>query len=225
GGWRKAFGGTRNGKVDAASDETAEWVKAHVRATNAGAEAIKAVRPDATVIGLGSPSCVNVRALREGLSTAVDGIVDHPYAFALPPELVPFGTGFAARDGVSIGDDGNTFLGLMAGLEAASREAGHPRSTWITEFGWPTYRFDGENEQGLYAAYSEAAQAAYLVRRHLLGLRAGVAVSCQYALLDDYGSAPGNAEANFGIIRGDGSVKPAYRAIARLCALVGGASP
>lgn len=43
------------------------------------------------------------------------------------------------------------------------------RTVWITEFGFTGFWFDGKNETGLYAGFTEEAQAVYLVRRFIEG--------------------------------------------------------
>lgn len=223
GGWIKTFGGTWNGKEK--DNGTSAWVKAHIANTNAAAEAIRKVRPAATIIALGAVAPTNFRAIDLGLSSAVDGVVDHPYAGCMPAERVPFSTGLVERDGVAVGDELGSFAGLVRSYQAKLAGAKRPRQLWITEFGWPTHVFDGTNEKDHAAAFSERAQAAYLVRRWLLGLGLGVPVSCQYDFLDDYGSAPGHDEANFGMLRSDRSRKPSFRATQHLTSLFNGQEP
>jgi hypothetical protein len=92
----------------------------------------------------------------------------------------------------------------------------------VTEFGFSSFWFDGSSEKGLFAGFSEEAQAVYLVRRFIESLALPIEVSCQYDFLDDYQSNPVGSEANFGIVRGDYSRKPAYFAIQRLNALFNG---
>ena len=114
--WRQTFrhkgkDGSWNGYE---SDGTvSEWVRKHVEYTNAGADLIKKIAPDKTVIGLGSCAPTNFHALNAGVSKNLDGVVEHPYTFSLPPEKVPFGKRLAKRDGIAIGDDEHTFRGLV----------------------------------------------------------------------------------------------------------------
>ncbi|MBN8526678.1 MAG: hypothetical protein J0M02_15200 [Planctomycetes bacterium] len=221
GGWVKTHGGKWNGMADDGGD--APWVKAHLAATNAIAEAVKAVRPGLTVIGLGAPTPANARALRLGLSPAVDGVVDHPYSMSLPPEVLPWSSGMKARDGIAVGDAQGSRAGFLRWYADELKAAGRPEhSLWITEFGVTTFSFDLKNTGGLFAGYDEPTQAAHLVRSHLLHLWHGVRASVQYDLLDDYGSTAHEAEANFGLLRGDYSRKPAWYATQRLCSLFAG---
>lgn len=223
GGWIKKFGGTWNGKE--ADNSTSAWVKAHLASSNAAAEAIRAVRPDATVIALGAVPPTNFRAIDLGLSTAIDGVVDHPYAGCMPAERVPYGRGLEKRDGVAVGDEVGSFIGLIRSYQEKFAKSATPRAVWITEFGWPTYIFNGTNEAEHGAGFSERAQAVYFVRRWLLGLVVGVPASCQYDFIDDYGSVSGQTEANFGMIRADRSRKPSFIATQHLTSLFNGQQP
>ncbi len=220
GNWRQKYPGTWNGKEE--GNATSQWVLEHLKHTNALAEFIKKERPDAITIGLGACVPTNFRYLDAGVSPALDGVVEHPYAFSLPPEKVPYGWGHEKRDGVRVGDNYNSFAGLINSYHDKFAALKQPRSLWVTEFGYTSYWFNGGNEKGLYAGYSEPAQAAYLVRRFILGLTLPIEVSCQYDFRDDYGSDPKEAEANFGLLRGDGSRKPAFYAIQRINSLLGG---
>lgn len=208
------------------SDGTvSEWVKKHVEYTNAAADLIKAIAPEKTVIGLGSCAPTNFHALNVGLSKNLDGVVEHPYSFSLPPEKVPFGKRLVKRDGIAVGDDEHTFRGLVESYHAWFAKTGTPRSLWVTEFGFTTFEMSDAKVKGLYVGFSEQAQALYLLRRFVESLALPVAVSCQYDFLDDYGSNPATDEANFGILRGDYSRKPAYYVLQRMNSLLSGAEP
>ena len=226
--WRQTFrhkgkDGSWNGYE---SDGTvSEWVRKHVEYTNAGADLIKKIAPDKTVIGLGSNTPTNFHALNLGVSPQLDGVVDHPYTYSLPSEKVPFGWNLAERDGIRVGDAENTFAGLIGSYREQFRKTGKMRTVWITEFGFTGFWFDGKNETGLYAGFTEEAQAVYLVRRFIEGLALPVAVSCQYDFLDDYGSGEHDAESNFGLLRADYSRKPAFYAVRRMNMLLHNAQP
>lgn len=220
GDWIKKYGGTWNGKEK--DNSTSPWVKAHLQYTNAAADLIKKLRPNATVIGTGACPPTNFRYLELGLSNNVDGLVEHPYSFSLTPEKVPFGLGLSKRDGIELGDREHSFAGLINSYIEHFKKTGKMRSIWITEFGFTSFWFNGKTEKGLYAGFSEEAQAVYLIRRFILGLTLPVAVSCQYDFIDDYNSDAFRDEANFGIIRADYSPKPAYYAIQRMTSLFNG---
>jgi len=223
GDWIGTYGGTWNGKE--ADNSTSRWVYEFLKYTNAAAEAVKAVDSGMTVIGTGACSPTNVRMLDIGLSPAVDGIVDHPYSYSMPAEHVPWSVQLKERDGIVIGDEQGSFTGLIQGYVRHCERTGRPRTLWLTEYGFATFRCSGKNEEMLYAGFSEAAQAAYLLRRNLLALGLPVIrASTQYDLQDD-GTDPYNPEANFGIIRNDFSLKPAYRALQRFNTLLADCVP
>jgi hypothetical protein len=218
--WRKTLGGSWNGYEKDGS--ISGWVKTHLKYTNALADHIKQIRPEATVIGIGASSPTNFHYLNLGVTESLDGVVDHPYTYSMPPEKAPFGHRLTKRDGIRIGDNDHTFAGLIHSYMDHFRKTGKMRSLWVTEFGFTSFWFDGSSETGLFAGFSEEAQAVYLVRRFIESLALPIEVSCQYDFLDDYQSDPLASEANFGIVRGDYSRKPAYFAIQRMNALVNG---
>ncbi len=223
GNWRGRYNGSWNGKE--ADNSTSTWVLEHLRYSNAAAERIKELRPDAIVIGIGNAGPANLRALDAGVSPALDGIVDHTYTFSLPPEKLPFGLGLYDRDGVKIGNETFDFDDYINSYEKKFAALGRTHQLWITEFGFSTYFANGKNENGLYAGYTEETQAVYLVRRLLES--AGMPIirlSAIYDFIDD-GSDPGEAENNFGLMRADYSAKPALHAMRRLNSLLAQAGP
>ncbi len=228
GNWRQKF--LQNGREGSwngyeGKNTVSEWLREFVRYTNAAADRIKEIAPDKIVIGLGSNTPTNFHALNLGVSENLDGVVDHPYTFSMPPEKVPFGWNLTERDGIQVGDAENTFAGLIHSYIEHFRKTGKMRSIWITEFGFPGFWFNGKNENGLYAGFTEEAQAAYLARRFIEGLALPIAMSCQYDFLDDYGSEESNPESNFGLIRADHSLKPAYFVVQRINSLLHGVVP
>ena len=229
GAWRQTY--KHNGKdgswngYEADDGSTSEWVKAHVKYTNAAADLIKKIAPEKTVIGLGSCAPTNFLALNVGVSKNLDGVVEHPYTFSLPPEKVPFGKKLTKRDGIAIGDDEHTFRGLVESYHDHFRKTGKERSLWITEFGFTSFQMNDKKVKGLYVGFSEETQALYLLRRFVESLALPIAASCQYDFLDDYGSTPLLDEANFGILRGDYSRKPAFYVLQRMNSLLAGAEP
>ena len=219
--WRETYGGPWNGKE--ADNSTSPWVVEHLKNTNAAADAIKKAFPEVTLIGLGASSPTNHRYLELGVSASVDGIVDHPYTYCLPPERLPFNKNMLERDGVLAVTDNGSYDNLIETYLDQFKKNGMNRTLWFTEFGFPGHWHDGTNEKGLYAGFTEEAQAIYLVRRFLHTMAfPQVKVACQYDFLDDYGSKSTNAEANFGLLRSDLSPKPAYYAISRVAAVTNG---
>lgn len=223
GNWVKKYGGTWNGYEKDGS--VSPWVKAHLKYTNAAADLIKKIAPDKTVIGLGSCAPTNFHALNLGVSPNLDGVTEHPYAFSLPPEKVPFGLNLTKRDGVAVGDDLNSFKGLIESYHAMFAQTGVKRSLWVTEFGFSTYTVGPKKIKALYAGYSEEAQAVYLLRRFVESLALPVAVTCQYDFVDDYNSEPLADEANFGLLRSDYSRKPSWYVMQHMNSLLAGAEP
>lgn len=135
-----------------------------------------------------------------GLLAAVDGCAYHPYLNR--PE----------------GDDGQpptSFSDTAALVNAHLRAAGAVR-VWATEVGWSTYPGPLE-EQPLI---DEATQAAYLVRRLLLLLASDVDRVYWFAL-SDFPAGWQGRDASYGLVRADGTRKPAFAALARLLALAG----
>ncbi len=75
-------------------------------------------------------------------------------------------------------------------------------------------------------AVSESAQAKYTLREFLELYNAGVQRTFAYELIDE-GTAPSEMEFHFGLLRNDGTPKPAFTALRNLIALLGerGAAP
>jgi hypothetical protein len=222
-GWQKKFGGHWNG-YDPSTKNVDKWVTEHLKYTNALANHMRKIAPDITIIGVGAASPTNFLVMKLGVSKNVDGIVDHPYTYSMPPEKIPFCKNHKSRDGVIVSENGS-FEELVKAYEKLFKDTGKMRSLWLTEFGFTTFWFSGKNEKKLYAGFTEQAQAVYIVRRFIQTLALPiVAVSCQYDYLDDYFGREYNPEANFGIIRVDHSRKPAYFAIQRMNSLFNGYS-
>lgn len=219
--WQKKFGGSWNG-YDPKTGEMNQWVVEHLKMSNFIAGHIKKLRPDATVIGLGACSPTNQQALtRFEVSASIDGIVDHPYTYSMPPEKIPFSKDHGRRDGIIVAD--GSYASLIESYAGIFRKSGKTRSLWMTEFGFPSFWFSGKNEKNLYAGFSEEAQTVYVIRRFIMDLAQPViAVSCLYDYLDDYGSKVHDPEGNFGTIRADHSRKPVYYAVQRLNSLFNG---
>lgn len=214
GGWRQKHGGPWNGKEK--DNSTSPWVVAHCKYTNAIADRFKKIYPAATIIGIGANTPTNYRYFDIGVTPNLDGVVDHPYSYCLPPEKVPYGWNYEKRDGVRVGDKENSFAGMVADYHRKFKESGKDRSLWLTECGYTTYWWDGTNEKGFYGGYTEEAQAVYLVRRFVEAVTLDIAAVVQYCFLDKFNSRTNAAEGNFGLIRHDFSFKPSYLAFRRL---------
>ena len=145
----------------------------------------------------------NFHYLTLDVTPNLDGVVEHPYTFSMPPETVPFGWGFEKRDGIRIGDREHTFAGLVRSYKEHFKKTGRDRQLWVTEFGFTSFWFNGKVEGRQYAGFSEQAQAEYLIRRFIESLALPIEVTCQYDFIDDYDSQESGEEANFGLLRSD----------------------
>lgn len=222
---RKYPNGTWNGMVSATDTSTAQGLREITKTTNRIADAIARERPDAILIGLGEGTALNFRMLELGVSRNLHGVVDHAYTYSLPPEKDIWANNFK-RDGILVGDQAGSFFGLVDSYLAEFKKTGGPRQLWITEFGFSTFSFSGQNEGALYAPFSEDAQAAYLVRRLLMTLYRQDAISAtiQYDIMEA-GQNPADPECYFGLLHNDFSPKPAYFAVQRLNSLMAEARP
>ncbi len=222
-GFKPMYGGKWNGY--AGNGKLDRWVHEFLKYSNAVTDHIKKVRPEITTIGLGAAPSTNFHLLNLGVTKNLDGVTEHAYPFALTPEKMPWGWVMEERDGIKTGDKNCTFVGLINSYAEQFKKIGKMRSLWITEFGFPSYLFNGKNEKKIYMGYSETTQAIYILRRFLLSKTLPIIkVSCQYDFIDDYNSNPFNPEANFGQLRTDRSPKPAYYVIQRMNSLFNGYS-
>ncbi len=225
GGWMQQFpGGSWNGYEG--KGKVSRWLLEHAKVTNAAADCLRRLRPDAVIIGGGCVTSANIHYLKSGISKNLNGFVDHPYNTMLVPERIAFGTKFNSRDGVVAGDDDFSYVGIVKAYEAQFKAMNRPDMTlYFTEFGFPTYRYAGvkEKEKYKFAGYSEEAQAAYIARRFLQSFTLPVLKAViQYDFVDDFNSAVFDEEANFGVLRTDLSPKPAYFTMQRIATLFDG---
>jgi hypothetical protein len=182
------------------------WVPRFVELTKKAGAAIRAARPDATIVLCAEDGWGSLQAeLSSRIGTAGDVIAIHPYCHEQPrPEREWF-----FRDG-------------GAELRRLSRANGGPRRVVITEAGWTTY--EGTMKYlaiaGGYPRSSLVHQAQYLVRMYLSARAAGVDYSTQYDFRDD-GSNRSYTEENFGLLHQDYSPKPSLLAVAAMTRLVG----
>lgn len=161
-------------------------------------QAIKAVRPDITVVGgavFGNDVDWFKQVFADGGLSCMDVVSDHPYTalYIASPEVQ--------------GLEEN-----MQNLQQLIQQYNHGQSKpiWITEMGWTTAT--------LYV--SEQTQANFLVRGMILGLAAGVQKIFWYDLLND-GNNAAVVQQNFGLLRVPDqeklyTPKPAYTAYAVL---------
>ncbi|MDR3707579.1 MAG: hypothetical protein P4L33_04720 [Capsulimonadaceae bacterium] len=220
-GYRKAYGGIWNGLEN--DGTISPWVGSYVKLLNSAAEAIKAVRPNIKVIGLGSVTPVNIRQIAMGISPAVDGIVDHPYSYSSVPEILPFASSPAMieRDGIAVLDEKGSFASMISAYRSAAQRSNGPKEIWLTEFGYSTYQ---PEKHGLFAGFTRDAQAKYIQRRFVQALALGVNVTFQYDFVDD-GVNPHECEQNFGLIDRQLRPKPAFDAVKRVAQATAGLTP
>ncbi|AHF90281.1 hypothetical protein OPIT5_08750 [Opitutaceae bacterium TAV5] len=193
------------------------WLARYVKILNTTADAIKAANPRMTVIGLGNVTPQNYRQIAMGISRNVDGITDHPYSFRSPPEIIPHRDTPAYRRqvGFPVADGGGTFASFVSMYRDHLKKHNGPGQIWLTESGWSTFREGDRKRTYMYSGFSEAAQARYAQRRFMEAIALDVTVNIWYDFLDDSGHGGGefNAERYFGLVREDGSLKPAWHAV------------
>lgn len=140
--------------------------------------AVKQVRPDATIVGIGGeygPSCAEniLGAVRTAGPDAMDAWSIHPYRFPNSPET-------------------SDLVGEVTGIARKVVAAGVKSKAWVTEIGYPTHRTSG--------GCDEATQARYCVRTlDLLQATRAVEKVFWYDLKDD-GPAREYNEHNFGLV-------------------------
>lgn len=193
------------------------WLSRYVTIVNKAADAIKAANPRMTVIGLGSVAPQNYRMISMGLSPNLDGLTDHPYSFRVTPEVLPHRDTPAYRKqvGFPVADSEGTYASFVRMYREHLAKHNGPEEIWFTESGWSTFREGDKNRTYMYSAFTEHAQAAYVQRRFVESLALDVTVNIHYDFLDDHGHRGGdfNAEAHFGLVRKDDSLKPSYHAV------------
>ncbi len=197
---------------DPQTGQTDPWLFKYQQAMNSMADAIHEVAPNQfKILALGCSPPVNARLLKMGISPNVDGMVLHPYSHRSIPELQAYGNtaGYLKRDGITVGDERGTFVSINQELMALAAKHNGPKELWLTEQGYTTrWKHSGSR----FAGYTESAQAKYAQRRLMECLGSGVRFAAWYNFYEK-GNRPNNSEDHFGIMRRDGSLKPAYHAI------------
>ncbi len=198
------------------------WLGRYVTLINKTAEAVKAENPTMKVIGFGGFPAMNMRMVEMGVAPQVDGIVLHPYSYRITPEIVPYAASaenFKRNGGRQTADAEGSFASLIRYSRKFSAAHNGPKETWLTEWGYTTKR-DRAGAKSNFAGFTEQAQAAYIQRRFMECLGLGVENSIVYSFMDDKNNPPEtsefNGEDNFGLIKSDGTLKPAYAAVRRL---------
>jgi spore germination protein YaaH len=183
--------------------------------------AIKSVNPDVIVVSgaltpTGAPPPValdDVEYLRQMYANGAKGFFDavgaHPSGFANPPDVIYQGGDFDPNRGY---DDHRSFFfrNTMEDYRRVMVENGDGDKTiWPTEFGWPVWRFTGDERFTFAQENSLERQAQYTVKAYQLGREWGW-VGTMFLWNLDYNITSANTElANFGI-----AGTPTYDALA-----------
>jgi hypothetical protein len=177
----------------------------YARIVRAAYPAAKAADPSATVIAgslAESPPAFVEELFQHGIGGHFDAFSIHPYSGDASP-LDP-------------GDDDwvkNSFARGVPAVRDVLLKHGEDKPIWLTEFGWSTSTIrdvatwmNGVDEQ-TQALYTEQALAK-------VGDWPYVAVAIVYELQDESGDR-GDRNSNFGLLRHDGTRKPAFDAFKR----------
>ena len=153
----------------------------------------KQIAPGVTVIGLTTTSAGGASYVGD-ISSYMDAGTLHPYPSAQVPTA-----------------DLQGMESRLAPLNAAHK------GWWVTETGY--YTAPNATQNVYQPGVTEAAQAKYAPRLYLDYFNAGISHTSIYELIDEH-SSQSDAEANYGILRNDGSQKPAYASIKNLISLL-----
>jgi hypothetical protein len=147
-----------------------------------------------------------------GLKDVSDAIGAHPSGFANPPDALFTGGDYDPSRGY---DDHRSFFfrNTMEEYRKVMVEFGDANKTiWPTEFGWPVWRFHGD-ERFVFAQGNSLEQQAQYIRRAFEMMRDWGWVGATFLWNLDYAvTAPNTELANFSILTGGGPT-PAYAAL------------
>src|SRR5450432_1336376 len=153
----------------------------------------KAIAPSVTVIGLTTTSSWGAGYVGD-ISSYMDAGTLHPY----PSAQVP--------------------MAYLASTEAALAALnGAHKGWWVTETGY--YTAPNATQNVYQPGVTEAAQGKYVPRLYLDYFNAGISHTSVYELVDEH-TSQSDAEANYGMLRNDGSPKPAYNALKNMLGLL-----
>ncbi|MEO6208973.1 MAG: hypothetical protein ABIQ10_02495, partial [Gemmatimonadaceae bacterium] len=153
----------------------------------------KQIAPSVTVIGLTTTSSYGSSFIGD-ISGSMDAGTLHPY----PNGTLPSSALVSTQNSSSV-------------LNATRKP------WWVTETGYYTapHATTGVYQPGV----SEAAQGKYVPRLYLDYFNAGIVHTSVYEIIDEHVSQA-DAEANYGLLRNDGSPKPAYTAMKNMLTLL-----
>jgi hypothetical protein len=197
------------------------WLVKYMALVNATADAVHAVNPNMPVLGPVGPQSANYVAVGLGVSTNIGGTVEHPYCensigdnlVVSIPEQMYWQNWWAPVQGTwtQIADEKGSFVSLIDNWRAFAAAHHVNTKVWHTEFGYSTLN----PASWIQTATSYAKQAVYTQRRlfEAAGLGVEHTIIFQYK---DYESNMTDQQSNFGIVKSDGTPKPAYYAVRSL---------
>ena len=177
----------------------------YARIVRAAYPAAKAADPSATVLAgslAEAPAGFVERLFEHGIGGHFDAFSIHPYAGDASPH--------EPMDDAWIK---NSFTRGVPSVREVLLRHGEDKPIWLTEFGWSTSTIRGD--EPWRNGVSEETQARY-TEESLLKVRDWdyVPVAIVFELVDER-DAPGDRESNFGLLRHNGTPKPAYAAFRR----------
>lgn len=159
---------------------TADRAGTYFKMLRAAHAALKAERPDLTVLGgatAGVPLPYFEKLFAAGALNHLDAVSIHPYRTASGPE------------GLEL---------QVAALQTLMAKYGGVKPVWVTEIGWPLHAAAAPGD----LAVDETTQAAFLVRACVLLASAGVHHVYWYQFRDD------NADPDMGLVKNDAGHTP-----------------
>jgi len=177
----------------------------YARIVRAAYPAAKAADPSATVVAGAlseSPPGFVEELFQHGIGGHFDAFSIHPYSGDASP-LDPL-------DGASVR---NSFARGVPAVREVLLNHGEDKPIWLTEFGWSTSTI--RDSQPWENGVDERTQALY-TEQALVKVTEWpyVPVAIVYELADEHDD-PGDRNSNFGLLRHDGTVKPALDAFRR----------
>ena len=177
----------------------------YARIVRAAYPAAKAADASATILAgslAESPAGFVEQLFDHGIGGHFDAFSIHPYAGDASPE--------------DPGDDNwikNSFARGIPSVRDVLLRHGEDKPIWLTEFGWSTSTIRGD--EPWRNGVTEGTQARY-TEQALLKIREWpyVPVAIVFELVDERDD-PDDRESNFGLVRRDGTLKPAYDAFTR----------
>ena len=155
---------------------------------------VKSLAPSIKVTGLTVTSQFGASNVPD-LSNVEDGQTMHPY----PGGQLP----------------ANAIAGEKSFLGQYMNKANKPY--WITETGY--YTSPNATTNVYQPGISELAQAKYTPRLYLMSVLNNIAYTAIYEFIDEHADLT-NAESNYGLVRNDGTPKPAYTAIKNMLSVI-----